>query len=105
MRRSLRKRRCQGVAQKEDEVSAFLNGRPIGVGRELWQARLLSPGVMGEDRVLAGGAGGTASVGVTGGILVQRHRQLQILLRKPAGKELRQHKLRYEQNSSSSNTE
>lgn len=48
--------------------------------RELGQAGLLGAGVVGEDRVLAGGAGGAAGVGVAGGVLVQRHRQLQVLL-------------------------
>lgn len=68
------------VCVNGEEVSAFLNGCPVGVGRELWQAGLLSSGVVGEDRVLAGGAGGAAGVRVAGGVLVQRHRQLQILL-------------------------
>lgn len=63
-----------------DEVSAFLDGCPIGVGRELWQAGLLCSGIVGEDRVLPRGARGAAGVGVVGGILVQRYRQLQILL-------------------------
>lgn len=62
------------------EVSALLEGHPVGMGRELWQAGLLSPSIVGEDRVLARGTGGAASVGVAGGILVQRHRQLQVLL-------------------------
>lgn len=69
------------VRLKGDEVSAFLNGRPVGVGRELWQAGLLGSGIVGEDRVLAGGAGGAAGVRVARGILVQRHRQHQILLK------------------------
>lgn len=56
-----------------DEVSAFLNGCPVGVGRELWQAGLLGSSIMGEDRVLSRGAGGAAGVRVAGGILVQRH--------------------------------
>lgn len=47
------------------------------MGRKLRQAGFLGTGVVGEDRVLARGAGGAAGVGVT---LVQRHRQLQILL-------------------------
>jgi hypothetical protein len=62
------------------EVSALLEGHPVGMGRELWQAGLLSPSIVGEDRVLARGTGGAASVRVAGGILVQRHRQLQVLL-------------------------
>lgn len=37
------------VSLHGDEVSAFLNGRPVRVGRELWQAWLLGAGVMGED--------------------------------------------------------
>lgn len=57
----------------EMRLSAFLNGYPIGVGRKLWQARLIGSGIVREDRVLAGGAGGAAGVGVAGGILVQRH--------------------------------
>lgn len=48
------------------------------MGRKLRQAGFLGAGVVGEDRVLARGAGGAAGVGVT---LVQRHRQLQILLK------------------------
>lgn len=68
------------VCLNGDEVSAFLNGCPVGVGGELWQAGLLGSSVVGEDGVLAGGAGGAAGVGVAGGVLVQRHRQLQILL-------------------------
>lgn len=68
------------VCLNGDEVSAFLNGSPVRVGGELWQTGLLSSSVMGEDRVLARGAGGAAGVGVAGGVLVQRHRQLQILL-------------------------
>lgn len=47
---------------------------------ELGQAGLVCAGVVGEDRVLAGGAGGAAGVGVAGGVLVQGHRQLQVLL-------------------------
>jgi len=69
-----------------DEVSAFLNGCPVGVGRELWQAGLLHSGIVGEDGVLARGACGAAGVRVVGGILVQRHRQLQILLSATRGK-------------------
>lgn len=82
--------REQGAAGMSDvrlkgvEVSAFLNGRPIGVGRELWQAGLLGSGVMGEDRVLAGGAGGAAGVRVARGILIQGDRQLEILLKAKA---------------------
>lgn len=68
------------VCLNGDEVSAFLYGCSIGVGRELWQARLLSSSIMGEDRVLTGRAGGAAGVRVVGGILVQRHWELQILL-------------------------
>lgn len=56
-----------------DEVSAFLYGCPIRVRRELWQAGLLSSGIVGEHGVLAGRAGGAARVRVVGGILVQRH--------------------------------
>lgn len=52
------------------------------MGRKLWQAGFLGSGVVGEDRVLARGAGGAAGVGVT---LVQRHRQLQILLKLQTG--------------------
>lgn len=52
------------------------------MGRKLRQAGFLGTGVVGEDRVLAGGAGGAAGVGVT---LVQRHRQLQILLKSQTG--------------------
>lgn len=63
---------------RASEVSAFLGGGAVGVGRELGQAGLLGPGVVGEDRVLAGGAGGAAGVQVT---LVQRHGQLQVLLK------------------------
>lgn len=48
--------------------------------RELGQAGLLCAGVVGEDRVLARGAGGAAGVGIAGGVLVQGHRQLQVLL-------------------------
>lgn len=62
---------------RASEVSAFLDGGAVGVGRELGQAGLLGPGVVGEDRVLPGGAGGAAGVQVT---LVQRHGQLQVLL-------------------------
>lgn len=68
---------AESKPRKSSEVSAFLDGGAIGVGRKLWQAGFLCSGVVGEDRVLARGAGGAAGVGVT---LVQRHRQLQILL-------------------------
>lgn len=74
------------VCLHDDEVSAFLNGCPVRVRRELWQARLLSASVMGEDWVLARGAGGAAGVWVAGGVLVQRHRELQILLQQMEGK-------------------
>lgn len=60
------------------EASAFLDGGAVGVGRELRQAGLLGASVMGEDRVLAGGAGGAAGVRVT---LVQGRGQLQVLLK------------------------
>lgn len=52
------------------------------MGRKLRQAGFLGTGVVGEDRILARGAGGAAGVGVT---LVQRHRQLQILLKLQTG--------------------
>lgn len=68
------------VCVNEIEVSAFLNGCSIGVGRELWQAGLLGSSIVGEDRVLAGGAGWAAGVWVARGVLVKRHWQLQILL-------------------------
>ncbi len=57
----------------DHEVSAFLDGCSVGVGRELWQARFLSSCVVGEHGVLTGGAGGAAGVRVAGGVLVQRH--------------------------------
>lgn len=60
------------------EPSAFLDGGAVGVGRELRQAGLLGAGVVGEDRVLARGAGGAAGVQVT---LLQGRGQLQVLLR------------------------
>lgn len=65
---------------KKEEGSALLDGRPIGVWGELGQAGLLGTGVVGEDGVLAGGTGGAAGVRVAGRVLVQRHRQLQVLL-------------------------
>ena len=58
------------------EVSALLQGHAVGVGWELGQTGLLRDSVVGEDRVLPGGAGGAARVGVAGGILVQGHGQL-----------------------------
>lgn len=60
------------------EPSVFLDGGAVGVGRELRQAGLLGAGVVGEDRVLARGAGGAAGVRVT---LLQGRGQLQVLLR------------------------
>lgn len=72
------------------KVRLLMEGRGGGKGagsafvdrmrRELGQAGLLGTGVVGEDRVLAGGAGGAAGVRVAGGVLVQGHRQLQVLL-------------------------
>ena len=64
----------------EHEVSAFLNGCPIGVRGELWQARLLHSSIVGENRVLARGAGGAPGVRVAGRILIQGNGELQILL-------------------------
>ena len=61
------------VCLNGDEVSAFLNGCPVEVWGELWQAGFFCSGVVGEDRVLARGAGGAAGVRVARGILVQRH--------------------------------
>lgn len=61
------------VCLNGDEVSAFFYGCPIRVGRELWQAGLLSTSIVGKDRVLTGRAGGAAGVRVVGGILIQRH--------------------------------
>lgn len=68
------------VGLKEQEVSAFLDGCPIGVRRELGQAWLLHSGIMRENRVLSRRAGGAPGVRVAGRILVQRYWKLQILL-------------------------
>lgn len=63
-------------------ASALLECHPARVRGKLWQAGLVHAGIMGEHGVLPRGAGGAARVGVVGGVLVQRHREIQILLRK-----------------------
>ena len=83
---------CQRRANTCVSISTrltLLDGGAVGVRRELGQAGLLGARVVGEDRVLAGGAGGAARVRVAGGaprvrvvggVLVHGHRQLQVLL-------------------------
>lgn len=66
--------RMSWVYLNGDEVSAFLNGCPVGVWRKLWQAGLLSASFVGEHRVLARWTGRAACVWVARRILVQRHR-------------------------------
>lgn len=53
----------------------------VGVlGGQLGKARLVREGVVGEHGVLARGAGGAARGREAGGILVQWHREVQVLL-------------------------
>lgn len=76
-----------GTAPRAVPPSVSLQSAVAVLRGELGKARLVWERVVGKNRVLSRGAGGAAGVREAGRILIQRHGEVQVLLRRTNAKD------------------